>query len=91
MYNVLLERRVVRELQKLDPKLQKTVKSHLAELAEDPFHSRPGCDVRQLRGFRKPSLYRLRIGDWRAIYAVEGSEVKVTEIFRRRKGYRWLD
>ena len=91
MYNVLLSQKAAKQLNKLDSKLEEVVRSHLRELSEDPFRSRPSCDVRQLRGFDKPRLYRLRIGGWRAVYCVEGRDVKVTEIFRRRKGYRWLD
>lgn len=34
---------------------------------------------------------RLRMGDFRVVYFVEARDVKVTEIFRRRKGYKWLD
>jgi len=36
----------------------------------------------------REDLYKLRIGDYRAVYAVEGTMVWVTEIFLRGKGYR---
>jgi len=36
----------------------------------------------------REDLYRLRIGDYRAVYAVEGDAVLVTEIFLRGKGYK---
>lgn len=90
MYRVLLSKTALKQLGRLEQDLQKTMKSHLEALSEDPIHSRRGCDVRQLPGFRKPTIHRLRVGDLRAVYIIEGTEVKVTEIFRRRKGYRWL-
>lgn len=36
-------------------------------------------------------FYRLRVSDFRAVYVVEERQIKVTEIFRRGRGYRWLD
>jgi mRNA-degrading endonuclease RelE of RelBE toxin-antitoxin system len=33
----------------------------------------------------------LRIGDYRAIYFVVNSKIKVTEIIHRSKGYKWLE
>src|SRR2546428_11675717 len=37
------------------------------------------------------TFYRLRVGDFRVVYVVEERPVKVTEIFRRGRGYRWLE
>jgi mRNA-degrading endonuclease RelE of RelBE toxin-antitoxin system len=38
----------------------------------------------------KPALYRLRQGDWRAIYAIEGRTVRVLDLIRRRDLELWL-
>lgn len=55
---------------------------------EDPFTSRSGADIRRLEGTRgRQDLYRLPIGKYRAVYAVEGDEVRVTEIWERGHGY----
>ncbi len=58
-----------------------------AGLEEDPFRPRPTADIRVLEG-TDPKKYRLRIGNYRAVYAVVGSEVKVLEVFARGRGYR---
>jgi len=59
----------------------------LRVLEEDPFRARPKADIRVLEG-TEPRKYRLRIGDYRAVYAVLGSEVKIVDVFTRGRGYR---
>ena len=90
-YNVLLSRVAQRFIDRLDGKTAARVRKCLGCLSENPFHGRPGADIKQLSGYCNPVFYRLRIGDYRAIYAVEGHEVKVTEIMPRGKGYEWLE
>jgi len=36
-------------------------------------------------------FYRRLVGDFRVVYRVPEREVKITEIFRRGRGYRWLE
>ena len=60
-------------------------------LDDDPFRRRSGSDIKKLVTPDESSLYRLRIGDYRAIYFVADHEVKVTEIIHRSKGYKWLE
>lgn len=90
-YDVLLSESAVRFLRRIDNKTAERIKNGITELIEDPFQSRPKSDIKQLVGSHDPSLYRLRIGDYRVIYAVIGNKVKVTEIIIRGKGYKWLD
>ncbi len=56
-------------------------------LEQDPFHPRPKADINPIKG-TEPRKYRLRIGEYRAVHAVAGSEVKVIEVFARGRGYR---
>ena len=67
------------------------MKSHLLELEVDPFRPRPRADIRNCGKHHGLAFYRLRVGEFRAVYLVEGEDVKVTEIFRRGRGYRWAD
>ncbi len=57
----------------------------LKQLAEDPFTPRSGCDIKRMIG--KAPFYRLRVGNHRFLYILEGQEVLVEEAFRRGKGY----
>ncbi len=63
-YKVILERRVEKALRRLPRDVLARVDRALLDLADD---SRPaGC---KNKGYE--NLYRLRVGDWRLIYAVE--------------------
>jgi mRNA-degrading endonuclease RelE of RelBE toxin-antitoxin system len=63
----------------------------MAVVAEDPFHGRPGADIRLLWGQDDPPLYRLRVGEYRVLYFILEREVRVTEILHRSQAYRGLD
>jgi len=90
-YRVFLSKTTVAQLGLLYPKQKDRIKASLEQLEEDPFQRRSGADIKKLITHDEPPLYRLRIGDYRAIYFVVGHEVKVTEIIHRSKGYKWLD
>ncbi len=59
----------------------------LRELANDPYDSRSGVDIRKLKG-KKHDMYRLRVGVHRFEYFVEDGKVWIDEAFRRGRGYR---
>jgi mRNA-degrading endonuclease RelE of RelBE toxin-antitoxin system len=54
-------------------------------LATDPKRRRPGCDVRLLSGVA--NAWRLRVGEYRGIYAIEGRDVVFTRFGHRRSIY----
>jgi mRNA interferase RelE/StbE len=87
-FDVKLHRGVVRSLERLEPKLRERIKSALRKLGEDPYGARSGVDAVRLVGTKgRQDLYRLRVGDHRAIYAIEGKVVHVTDLFHRGKDY----
>jgi mRNA interferase RelE/StbE len=90
-FEVLISETAIKQLGRLEEQAQSRIKKHLFVLKEDPFRPRPLADIKKLRGFDKPILYRLRIGDFRVIYTIQGNQVKITEIILRKKGYAWRD
>jgi mRNA-degrading endonuclease RelE of RelBE toxin-antitoxin system len=56
----------------------------LQRIAGNP--SVPHAGVRPLVGL--PGLFRVRQGDWRAVYAVEDGDVVVDRVAHRREVYR---
>ena len=60
---------------------------HLKDLAEDPYGSRSGVDIKRLRG-RSHDMFRLRVGEHRFEYFVEDGKIWVDEAFGRGWGYR---
>jgi mRNA interferase RelE/StbE len=87
-YEVRLHPSVVKFLGELEEQTRNRIKETLRQLQKDPFKSRPNADIKKLKGTRGGhDFLRLRVGDYRVIYAVEGDVVWVTDIFVRGRGY----
>ena len=89
-YEVLLSETASKQLKNLPINMQERVRKALSELREDPFRRRPKADIKRLIGPNR-SYYRLRVGDYRAMYVVEGTKVMVAKILPRSSAYKWLD
>lgn len=74
----------VREFKGLERSVQRRLATHIDQLATNPFL--PGS--KKLQG--TPDHYRIRIGDYRVIYRVDGKQliVLVVKIAHRREVYR---
>ena len=87
-YEVKLHPEVVKALSRMSPELRSRITEALRTLKVDPFKSRSGTDIARLSGTKgRQDLFRLRIGDYRAVYEVEKKTVYVTDLFHRGKGY----
>ncbi len=84
MYEVWLERRAERDLRRLPEDVYKRVVKALKALKKNP---RPS-GVRKIVGSRND--WRVRVGDWRIVYEVDGKTkaVRVFRIRHRREAYR---
>jgi len=89
-FDILLSETARRQLFDLSEKQIDRLKNGLRELKENPFKKRAKADIKKLKGPKK-DYFRLRIGNYRAVYVVEGNVVKVAKILPRDKAYDWLD
>ncbi|MBI4184897.1 MAG: type II toxin-antitoxin system RelE/ParE family toxin [Proteobacteria bacterium] len=66
--------------------IRRRMLERLKALAADPFGRQPS--VERLQGAK--DTFRLRVGDWRAVYVVnrEGESVEIDRIRHRREVYR---
>ena len=88
-YKVRLHREVAKTLERMSPQLRSRVIRELRALETNPYESRAGADIARLIGAKgREDLFRLRIGDYRVIYAVVAGIVYITDIFHRGKGYK---
>ncbi|MGO9645752.1 MAG: type II toxin-antitoxin system RelE family toxin [Candidatus Bathyarchaeia archaeon] len=79
---LLLSRKAEKALQETPSDMRRRLDSKISELFETPYPS--GC--RKLRG--ATNAYRLRIGDYRILYAVlSRDEILVFRIARREVAY----
>ncbi len=86
MYSVIVSRTFQKQFHFLQKKLQKRIRNALKELEINPNQPRSGADIKPLT-ITKPQKHRLRVGDYRIIYMIEGNTVYVIEVFRRSRGY----
>ena len=85
-FEIRLHPDAVKFLVDLNPETKERLKSGIKSLETDPFKSRSHSDIKKLKGTKKrEELYRLRIGNYRIIYAVEENTVFVLEIIPRKK------
>lgn len=91
IFSVLISESASKFIQSLDTKTQERIKKALSGLKEDPFKRRSGADIKKIEGSHNPTFYRIRVGDYRAIYTVDINSVKITKIIHRERGYSWLD
>ena len=69
-----------RDLDALSPDVGVRIGRRLRELAENPFPR--GDTIKRLQGFDIPK-YRFRVGDYRAVYEIQGSKVYVLRVVHR--------
>ena len=89
-YEVLISETARRQLNRLAFVYQERIKAALGELKEDPYRPRPKADIKRIKG-PKRDYYRLRIGNYRAMYVIEGKDVKVAKILPRSSAYNWIE
>jgi mRNA interferase RelE/StbE len=83
-YSVLFARSARKELERLEPPLSSRILKRIDRLAQTP---RPdGC--RKIQG--AANLWRIRVGDYRVLYAVDDVQrlVDVIAVRNRRDAYR---
>lgn len=80
-FEVVLDRRALKEYQGLPEPMRGRFRNAFAQLEQDPFVSRSGCDIRVLEG--AAHLRAIRVGRYRAIFAVQGRVVRVVLLGKR--------
>ena len=81
MYKIVFTKEAARAIQRSPQDVARLIREKLAEIATDPFAPHPNAT--KLQGH--PG-YRLRVGDWRAIYDVQQTELVVIVLKIARRG-----
>jgi mRNA interferase RelE/StbE len=79
-YRITFTGAALREIRALDAPVQKRVEAKIAGLADGL-----SGDVKRLRDFSP--RYRLRVGDWRVLFDIEGDAVVVRHVSHRSRAY----
>lgn len=90
-FQVLVHGKARRYYEQLPAKDKGGIKKALEELSIDPLTSRPKANIKKLIGTKgRKHAYRIRAGDYRIVYSIDGKNVYVTLIFHRGKEYQEL-
>jgi mRNA interferase RelE/StbE len=83
-YTLVYTRRAEKDINKLHPSLKQRIGKTLLKLQVNPIgHSEKLTDP-------KIGTYRFRIGDYRVIFDIEGSDVVILRVGHRKEIYRKL-
>ncbi len=88
-YEVLIDERVEKDLEKIPKHVVKKFLKLLDEFEKNPIRPRSGFDVKPMEGY-PDNTYRLRIGKYRVLYAVdnETKKVRITTVEHRGDVYK---
>lgn len=84
-YSIYFYKKAAKQWKHFDKKTQKALKSKLKELEHDPITKRAKADIRLLKDYRNPPLWRLRIGKFRAVYEVDYENKRVIILLIEKK------
>ena len=81
-YRLVYTHRAIKDIQRLEPAVKKRIGKTLLRYEEDPLK----YAVRLTES--KLGTYRFRIGDYRAIFDLEGNEIVVLRVGHRKDIYK---
>ena len=81
-YRLVYTKRVLKDIEKLDLVVKKQISSKILLLAKNPLKN-----AKKLIDFRL-GQYRWRIGNYRIIFDIEGSDIVVLRIRHRKEIYK---
>lgn len=82
---LILPRDAIKALAAMPKKERAQLRERLAAIAADPAGRHPSVEA--MRG-RPPGRFRVRQGEWRAVFSFDGNDVVVERIGNRRSVYR---
>jgi len=88
-FEVLIDERVEKDLEKVPKYIVRKFIKLLDEFEKDPIRPRSGFDLKPMEGYPR-NTYRLRIGDYRVLYAVDHEirKVRITSVQHRGDAYK---
>jgi len=81
-FGIQITQSAVDDLDSIPNDLRKKILPDIKNLSSNPFPS--GSSIKKIKGFKRP-LYRLRSGDHRVLYRVEGQTVTLMRVIDRKE------
>lgn len=88
---VTLEREVLESLSLLPPASKRALKAALKSLETDPSPGAHEGRMKRMDASRSGNpVFRLKVGDYRIVFVVTATEIRVVRAFHRSEGYDWM-
>lgn len=84
MHDLIYTRTARKDIRKLDIVTQKRLKKSLEKFREDPLSKSVKLTDSKL------NVYRFRVGNYRAIFQIRGTNIEILRVQHRREIYRNL-
>lgn len=81
-YRLVYTQRATEDIQRLEPKIKRRIGKTLLRYEQDPLKHAEKLTQSRL------GTYRFRIGDYRAIFDLEGDEIVILRVGHRKNIYR---
>ncbi len=81
-FTVQMTGSAVDDLQDIQLRFREQIVAAIKTLSANPLVS--GTGIKKLKGF-KPPLYRLRSGDYRVLYRIEGRTITIMRVIDRKE------
>lgn len=88
-YRIILSPEAVEDLKRLGANVRAEVKDAMERHLRHQPTKTSRARIKRLRGLRQPQ-FRLRVGDVRVFYDIEGEEVRVLAIVPKADAEEWL-
>ena len=82
MFEIKWEEKTIHFLDKLDFSVSSRIVKKINQLKENPFSK----DVKRLK---ESDSFRLRVGDYRAIFDIQGNTIRIIKIGHRKNIYKY--
>ncbi len=89
LYKIVLSPQAVEDLRQLEANVRAEVRDAMARHLRHQPTKTSKAGIKRLRGLAQPQ-FRLRVGDVRVFYDVEGQEVHVLAIVPKADAEEWL-
>lgn len=80
IFKIVWDEKAQSDLIRLEPSISRRIFKKVDELSENPFSK----DIKRLKGSRD---YRLRVGDYRAIFAIDQDTIQILRVGHRKNIY----
>ena len=79
-FKIVWDEKAYNSLNKLEPSISRRILKKVDELSENPFSK----DIKKLKG---SDDFRLRVGDYRVIFAIEQNTIQILKVGHRKNIY----